>query len=120
MSLKFDQFPIRPLTAGRFWSWLARSEPGATLEYHRGHLIWDRSPSSELTEGERRALARIADAVFQAAEQGQIHLVQVRNGLFDFSYLAIRAVRSRGRRAFPALAIDHAAAQRSAFRSEAA
>ena len=39
MSLKFDLFPIRPLTVGRFRSWLARSEAGAALEYHRGLLI---------------------------------------------------------------------------------
>ena len=66
MSLKFDQFPIRPLTAGRFWSWLARAEPGATLEYHRGHLTSDRSPASELAEDERRVVARLADAALQS------------------------------------------------------
>ena len=91
MSLKFDLFPIRPLTAGRFWSWLARSEPGAALEYHRGLLILDRSPASELSEDERRVVARLADAALQAAEEGRVHLVQRRNGAFDFSYLAIKA-----------------------------
>ena len=80
MSLKFDLFPIRPLTAGRFWSWLARSEPGAALEYHRGLLILDRSPASELSEDERRVVARLADAALQAAEEGRVHLVQRRNG----------------------------------------
>jgi hypothetical protein len=93
MSLKFDLFPIRPLTAGRFWSWLARSEPGAALEYHRGLLILDRPPASELSEDERRVVARLADAALQAAEEGRVHLVQRRNGSFDFSYLAIKASR---------------------------
>jgi hypothetical protein len=102
MSLKFDQFPIRPLTAGRFWSWLARSQPGAALEYHRGLLIFDRSPASELAEDERRVVARLADAAFQAAEQGRVHLVQRRNGAFDFSYIAIKARARAG-------AIRHAA-----------
>ena len=93
MSLKFDLFPIRPLTAGRFWSWLARSEPGAALEYHRGLLILDRSPASELSEDERRVVARLADAALQAAEEGRVHLVQRRNAPFDFSYLAVKASR---------------------------
>ena len=91
MSPKFDLFPIRPLTAARFWSWLARSQPGATLEYHRGLLIFDRSPASELAEGERRTVAKIADAALGAAEDGLVHLVQCRNGPFDFSYLAVKA-----------------------------
>jgi hypothetical protein len=107
-------------SAAEFRGWLARTGGCPCFEYHRGLLIWDRSPGSELSDDDRRALAKIANAVFQAAEQGQVHLVQLRRGPFDFSYLAMRAVRSRNRRAFPALAIDHAAAQRSTFRSEAA
>ena len=102
MSLKFDLFPIRPLTVGRFWSWLARSEPGAALEYHRGLLILDRSPASELAEDERRTVAKIADAALGAAEDGLVHLVQCRNGSFDFSYIAIKARARAG-------AIRHAA-----------
>ena len=99
MSLKFDQFPIRPLTVGRFWSWLARSEPGAALEYHRGLLILDRSPASELGEDERRTVAKIADAAFRAPPRtGCVHLVQRRNGPFDFSYVAIKAAPARGKR----------------------
>ena len=99
MSLKVDLFPIRPLTVGRFWSWLARAEPGAVLEYHRGLLIFDRSPASELAEDERRVVARLADAAFQAAEEGRVHLVQRRNGDFDFSYLAVKAAPARRTRA---------------------
>ena len=91
MSLKVDLFPIRPLTVGRFWSWLARAEPGAVLEYHRGLLILDRSPASELSDEERRTVATLADAAFQAAGQGRVHLVQRRNAAFDFSYVAIKA-----------------------------
>jgi hypothetical protein len=98
MSLKFDQFPIRPLTAGRFWSWLARAEPGAALEYHRGLLILDRSPASALSEGERRTVAKIADAALTAAADRLVHLVQRRNGPFDFSYVAIKAAPARGKR----------------------
>jgi hypothetical protein len=98
MSLKFDLFPIRPLTVGRFWSWLARAEPGAALEYHRGLLIFDRSPGSELSEDERRTVAKIADAALAAAAEGLVHLVQCRHGPFDFSYVAIKAAPARGKR----------------------
>ena len=90
MSIKFDLFPIQPLTAGRFRAWLARSEPGASLQYHRGWLIIDRSPASELTEDVRRNLGSVADAAMRASDKGKIHLVQHRNGPFDFSYLAIK------------------------------
>jgi hypothetical protein len=103
MSRKFDQFPISPLTAGRFSAWLARSEPGAVLEYHRGLLIFDRSPASELAEDERRVVARLAAAALQATEDGLVHLIQRRNGELDFSYLAIKAgTTSRPRFAQPA------------------
>jgi hypothetical protein len=103
MSLKFDRFPIRPLTAGRFWSWLARAEPGAALEYHRGFLVRDRSPASELSEDERRTVAKIADAALAAAEDRLVHLVQCRHGPFDFRYLAIKAAPASGNRVLRSL-----------------
>ncbi|MGH6896495.1 MAG: hypothetical protein ACREJ5_08095 [Geminicoccaceae bacterium] len=108
------------ISVPEFRGWLARAESCSWFEYHRGLLIWDRSPASALSDDHRRALARIANAVFQAAEQGQVHLVQRRRGPFDFSYLAIKSVRAATRRAVPALAIDRPAAQRSILRSEAA
>jgi hypothetical protein len=75
-----------------FRGWLAGPKSSSWFEYHRGLLIWDRSPASALSDDHRRALAKIADAAFQAAEQGLVHLVQRRRGPFDFSYLAIRSV----------------------------
>ena len=82
------------LSPTAFFAWLERAEPGQRLAYHRGLLLRDRSPASKLAGGDRRALARIADAVFQAAEQGRVLLVQRRHGPFDFSYLAIKAGRA--------------------------
>jgi hypothetical protein len=73
--------------------------PGAALEYHRGLLVLDRSPASELKDEERRVVARLADAALQAAEEGRVHLVQRRNGAFDFSYVAIKAASAHGKRA---------------------
>jgi hypothetical protein len=72
-----------------FNHWLLRARPGQQLEYHRGMLTRDRSRGSGLSEQERRALARIADAALRAAEDGLVHLVQRRNGPFDFSYVAV-------------------------------
>jgi hypothetical protein len=86
------------ISVAEFRGWLARAASCSWFEYHRGLLIWDRSPASGLTETDRRALAKIADAVLGAAEDGLVHLVQGRNGPFDFSYVAIKAAPSRGKR----------------------
>jgi hypothetical protein len=86
------------LSARRFLGWLERAQPGEVLAYHRGLLAHDRA-RSDLTETERRHVARIADAAFEAAEQGHVCLVQRRHGPGDFSYLAIKALQSKGRRA---------------------
>ena len=112
--------PVRRCTKTEFRAWLARAKPGEQIEYHLGLLTWDRSPASGLAEGDRRALGKTADAVFQAAEQGQVHLVQRRNGPFDFSYLAIRSIRPTNRRAVAVLAIGHAGAKGPTLCSEAA
>jgi hypothetical protein len=76
-------------SARRFLAWLERGQPGEALVYHRGLLAHDRA-RPDLTETERRQVARIADAAFAAAEEGRVHLVQLRHGPFDFSYLAIK------------------------------
>jgi hypothetical protein len=81
----------RPISLCGFNRWLFRVRPGDQLEYHRGHLVWDRRPTSILAGKERRQLGRLADAALRAAEDGLVHLVQRRNGPFDFSYIAIKA-----------------------------
>jgi len=93
-SAERDQTGPRVLSSvAEFRGWFARTGGCPWFEYHRGLLIWDRSPQSELPDDDRRMLGKIANAVFQAAEQGRVHLVQRRRGPFDFSYLAIRASR---------------------------
>ena len=86
------------ISVAEFRGWLARAEACSWFVYHRGLLIWDRSPASGLPDEHRSALAKIANAVFQAAEDGQVHLVQRRNGPFDFSYVAIKAAPVRSKR----------------------
>jgi hypothetical protein len=58
-----------------------------------------------MSDEQRRAFARVADAALRAAEDGLVHLVQRRNGPFDFSYVAVCADRgSRGQRARTSMA----------------
>jgi hypothetical protein len=78
-------------------AWVQRAEPGACLEYHRGFLSLDRSPESDLSEDRRRVLSRVANLALEAADRGQVHLVQRRNGDLDFSYLAIKASQASHR-----------------------
>jgi hypothetical protein len=107
-------------SVAEFRGWLARTGGCPWFEYHRGLLIWDRSSQSELSDDDRRVLGKVANAVFLAAEEGKVHLVQRRNGPFDFSYLAVKSVRSANRRAASALSIDRAATRRPPLCSEAA
>jgi hypothetical protein len=86
------------VSVAEFRGWLARAESCSWFIYHRGVLIWDRSPASALSDDHRRALAKIADAALSAAADGLVHLVQRRNGPFDFSYVAIKVVPARGKR----------------------
>jgi hypothetical protein len=100
-----DTSSLPRMQVGAFRAWLERADPGASLEYHRGFLICDRGPESDLPEDRRSALARVADAALNAAERGRVHLVQRRISAFDFSYLAIKAVRppnGQGARVHPA------------------
>ena len=85
-----------------FRDWLKRAGPGQQLEYYRGYLVRDRWPTSDLSEDERQALGRLADAAWRAADEGLLDLVQRRHGEFDFSYLAIR----RGHPAAAAAAVS--------------
>jgi hypothetical protein len=88
-----------------FNRWLLRAQPGQQLEYHRGMLTRDRSPASGMSDEQRRAVARIADAALRGAEDGLVHLVQRRNGPFDFSYVAVCANRGlNGHRASATIA----------------
>jgi hypothetical protein len=85
-------------TESKLDRWLARAVPGEALEYHRGHLAVDRTPIiTELSDRDRRALDRVADAALAAAEQGRVHLVQRRHGPDGFSYLAIARPRPLAR-----------------------
>jgi len=78
------------ITEINFCAWIAQAEPGQVLVYYRGFLAVDTdTPLAGLSPGERRALRSLANAAFRAAEQGLVHLVQLRLAIDRFAYIAI-------------------------------
>jgi hypothetical protein len=80
---------IKPprLTEIGLCAWVAQAEPGAILEYHRGFL--GDTPA-------RIDLSILGARAHDLAERGLVHLVQLRHGTEDYSYLAIARPRARG------------------------
>ena len=68
--------------------WIGEARPGDRLEYHRGHLARDYAKDID-TGSARNPLKRIARRARWVAETGAAHLVQVRHGPDDYSYLLI-------------------------------
>ena len=82
-----------------FCAWVAQAAANEVLVYHRGFLAVDKdTPLAGLSPEEQRALRRLADAAFRAAEQGLIHLVQQRLATDRFAYLAIARPKPRSGR----------------------
>jgi hypothetical protein len=80
--------------APAFCHWLADAAPGSSLTYFRGHLAFDRMPStSPFPEPERKRLVALANRALQMAEDGRVHLVQRRHGPQQYSYIAVKARR---------------------------
>ena len=80
--------------APAFCHWLADAAPGTSLTYFRGHLAFDRMPStSPFPEPERKRLVAVANRALQMAEDGRVHLVQRRHGPQHYSYIAVKARR---------------------------
>jgi hypothetical protein len=82
------------ITEEAFCSWLGKAVPGDRIEYHRGHLLIDRSRKlGPFSETDRRDLSATANRALALAEQGRLCLVQKRHGECDYSYIAIIARR---------------------------
>ena len=84
--------PARTLsiTEEAFCTWLGKAIPGDRIEYHRGHLLIDRSRKlGPFSEKDRRELSAIANRAFALAEEGRLCLAQKRHGDCDYSYIAI-------------------------------
>lgn len=98
--------PSLVMDAAAFAAWLGAAHSGSRITYHRGHLVADREHRFDAPNAEARAaLGRLAGQAMRAAERGLVHLVQLRPGDADFSYLAIRTriPTKRRRAAFPPL-----------------
>lgn len=87
-----------------FCAWVAQAEPGAALVYHRGFLVVDTDKQcSRLSPSSRTDLRKLADAAFEAAQQGLVHLVQRRLATERFAYIAV--ARPKPQRAGLALSV---------------
>ena len=84
--------PVRSIamTDITFIAWLAQAQPGDVQIYYRGFLAVDAEMElGGLSAMQRRELRALADAAFRAAQQGLVHLAQVRLATDRFAYLAI-------------------------------
>lgn len=78
------------ITGIAFCAWVSQATDGEALVYYRGFLAVDMETElGHLSLKERHALRALADAAFRAAQQGLVHLVQVRMATDRFAYLAI-------------------------------
>ena len=78
-------------------AWIAQAEPGAVLEYHRGFLALDRTSFGRFADTPARSeLALLGTRAHDLADRGLVHLVQLRHGPEDYSYLAIARPRRKG------------------------
>jgi hypothetical protein len=92
--------PSRTLTISEeaFCVRVGNALPGERIEYHRGHLLIDRSRKHGLlSEKDRRELSAVANRALALAEEGRLCLVQQRLGEHDYRYLAVVTRRGRGR-----------------------
>jgi hypothetical protein len=76
------------MTATKFAEWLASSQHGDRCEYHRGHVAHDRDKVRNPDGWE--AVDAVAKAALQAAEAGDVDIVQRRHGPNDYGYIAQR------------------------------
>ncbi len=97
--LDVNSRPHLLVTAADLELWLGRALPGNALDYHRGFLALDRvTLGSRLSKEDAGELDRVATAAMAAAEAGLVHLLQRRNGDGDYTYLAVMARKTGGRR----------------------
>ena len=79
------------MTEAEFGAWLHDAKPGATIEYHRGHLAEDKDAQHSTMSGkDRRRLMALAVRAQDAADRGLCLLVQKRLGPALYSYRAVR------------------------------
>jgi hypothetical protein len=86
----------RPVTEHQLCCWLGGANPGDILQYYRGFLAFDVSPSvRRLNEHQRKELLRVAQRARWASENGLVHLTQRRYGVDDYAYFVEAKVRPK-------------------------
>lgn len=84
-------------TPAEFREWCAHAHPGQRTIYHEGYLVRDRSMGTPAA----LAVSEIAKETMRLAEQGEVHLTQVRLPVPEgekgprFRYVATRRPRRR-------------------------
>jgi hypothetical protein len=74
--------------------WLQEAKPGQALQYFRGFLARAANGLHQsLRDVECEEVARVADRLWRAAHHKRVHLVQLRHGPEDFTYIAIARER---------------------------
>lgn len=82
-----------------FCTWLGDAFPDDKLEYHIGFLALDLVPDAgRMPEPERRRLKQLSERAMWSFEVGLVHLVQVRRGPEQFSYIAIARPKRQANR----------------------
>lgn len=70
--------------------WLENGPAGKSITYFRGFLALAKEEGyGSQGEASKRELLKVADYMWKAAQHGRVHLVQVRHGAGDYTYLAI-------------------------------
>lgn len=88
------------ITATEIGTWLANATAGEAITYFRGFLaLATGEENGSRAEADRFELVRASGYLWKAAQHGRVHLVQIRHGVGDYTYLAIaRGCRGEGRR----------------------
>jgi hypothetical protein len=89
---------VLTITEEAFCAWVGDALPGDRIQYHRGHLLIDRSRKyGPFSEKDRRELSAVANRALALAEEGRLCLVQQRLGEHDYRYLAVVTRRGGAR-----------------------
>ena len=78
------------ITVREIHTWLANARAGEAITYFRGSLALAREEGGEMPgEANTRHLIEVADYLWKAAQHGRVHLVQIRHGHEDYTYVAV-------------------------------
>lgn len=78
------------ISATEIRTWLATAPAGEAITYFRGFLaLATGEKNGSRAEADRSELGRASGYLWKAAQHGRVHLVQIRHGVGDYTYLAI-------------------------------